>query len=306
MRKIGIVLLSLILVSSMILAKTDIKMTGQVAVNYTSLTNNLIGQQGDFGLDAYESNTYLQWQVKINDNVSLTAQLTDFFVLPVFEQVYVDYQPEFVNNLLVRLGEQEIPIGRHYTSLMSDPFYYLIFKSYETGTVVDYTLDDLNLKTGVFTGSAAANDGKLKYVVQASYDLKSLMNEIDTWEIGANYFKDPDTTAFVSVFTQLKAYQMTADVEYVYQNAAVHGAATTNDSTLNIGAAYQLTPELEAAARYEIVKYNAYEPKIITVGANYALADSLMFQSEVILPQYDGYGSYTDAKYYKVGVKVNF
>ena len=306
MRKIGIVLLSLILVSSMILAKTDIKMTGQVAVNYTSLTNNLIGQQGDFGLDAYESNTYLQWQAKINDNVSLTAQLTDFFVLPVFEQIYVDYQPEFVNNLLVRLGEQEIPIGRHYTSLMSDPFYYLIFKSYETGTVVDYTLDDLNLKTGVFTGSAAANDGKLKYVVQASYDLKFLMNEIDTWEIGANYFKDPDITALVSVFTQLKAYQMTADVEYVYQNAAVHGAATTNDSTLNIGAAYQLTPELEAAARYEIVKYNAYEPKIITVGANYALADSLMFQSEVILPQYDGYGSYTDAKYYKVGVKVNF
>ncbi|MBT7087918.1 hypothetical protein HN928_03025 [bacterium] len=303
MKKLSILFLAILLGSS--LAFADVKISGELESWYRGPNNNH-STSGAF----YLANTYLQVQTDINEKTELTAK--GYFNLNdtelYFEEYYLKYKTE-IQNLSLIVGMQEIFLGRYYKYLLASSYFEFYYKQYDFGVVGEYNFNKINILAGIFNSSAywtGSPDNKVSYAIQTSYDLAPMLPNIDFWEIGAGYLKDPGSAVVISLFSQVKAYDITADVEYGAQNNVTHGSATTNDSFLRVGGVYQVFSDLEIAANYDYVKYNSLNPKIISVGANYNLAKNLTLTTEVVLPQYDGLNSYSDNNYYIIGLKAAF
>jgi hypothetical protein len=302
MKKILFLFLTLILASSLALA-IDTKISGEFDLTYRGPNNNHVNS-GAFG----PWNTYLNTEIVINKKATLT---TKSYLSTDLELYFLEYNLNYItdiDNLSFKIGVQEMPLAQYYTNLITATFLEG-YKSYDFGIVANYKIQDLTIKTGIFNSSAywaGSPDNNLSYSIQTIYDAKSWLPSIDMLEVTAGGLKDPSSSAMYTLGSKLTAYKTTAIVEYAIQNEVNHSGSYTNDNTLNIGLAYQLTPALETAAEYTISNYNSLNPKITSLGLNYKLDNQITLRAEGVIPQYDGLSSYSDNRYYVLALNCKF
>ena len=299
MKRTLTVLLAFLLVSGVAFAAADtMGVNGNLAIKYKSAQSN-DATAGNFQLDAAQS--FLT--VNVND-------FTAYYRIPTnaLYKYYVDYKVTELSGLDLRVGMQDIPLAKYYNHTYSLTEACLAYDKDGLGIVATYVMNELAVKAGIFNnaiglGGVSATAGTLNqtpaYALEVTYDLTDAMN-MDMLEIGAGYAQDTPNNGAWAVFGQLTTMGITADLEYLAQANA--GAGSTSDSYLTVGGAYQVTSALAVGASYQMLKIQSTEPKIITIGADYALTSKMALRLEGVLPTYDSWNSYSNDRYYQIAV----
>jgi len=347
MKKILVGLVFFGLLFSPLFALDSINIGGDISYQYISVHSHSPSYLNFVNYPTYQGrfiNTFNQFDSVINLQANFDENsyfhMTNFIYNMTLYTVeyYLFWNSPQLNGLQAKVGAQYLPIAQFFQHTISYPNAKYLYHKTGEGISLTYTFLDFTFGGAIFNnnlnliGEMPSQDASINnnpaYGFHVRYQVPLGDNIINSLVFGASVFKDQPATPIYSAFSEVKALGFTADLEVLKQEnipfqsyydqlfGDSDSIPTNNLTSLSVGLAYQLLPNLELAGRYERLWLESKNPQIVTVGLNYGLSEAVTLQIQGTFPQYSNFNisdpgkadnsDIEDINYYIVGLKWRF